>query len=69
MTKPAEASPPEDIGLSAEQRQTVLAFLGDKARVPLLETWLEEWGISSFKAKVVVKLLVPGTPEATCRRC
>lgn len=59
MTKPAEGSPPEEVGLTAEQRQTVLAFLDDEDRVPLLETWLEEWGISSFKAKVVVKLLVP----------
>lgn len=56
----AEGSPPGiQLALTAEQKKTVLAFLNDKERSKFLERWLAEWGISSFKAKVVVRVLVP----------
>jgi Tetratricopeptide repeat len=64
MRSRSDALPSTELALTDKQKQTVLAFLDDKDRSLLLEDWLAEWGISSFKAKLVVKLLLPALQKS-----
>ncbi len=50
---------PAPLALTDHEKKTILSFLDEKEHTDLIAQWLQDWGISPFRAKLVAKLLIP----------
>ena len=47
------------LALRENEKKEILSFFDEKEGTELIAKWLQDWGISPFRAKIVAKLLVP----------